>query len=93
MLRGKDISLFLAHRGEVLEAFHDLHTAKPAERDTVTRLPETEAGLYDRVQQIGLVDDPHLAARRLAPNGCHLDVELRKTHLLSARSAGALLND
>jgi hypothetical protein len=53
-------------------------------------LTETEAGLKHGIHQVGVVDDPHLATGRLATNGRHLDIDFRKTHLLSARSAGAL---
>ncbi len=76
MLGGQNLAFLLAHNREIFEACHDLHAAEPAERDPVTRLTEAKPGLYYRIQKIGFVDNPHLAARWLEMNRCHLDFEL-----------------
>ena len=80
MLGPQNLAFLLSHRREILDTFHNLHTAEPAECDAVTRLTKPEPGLQHRIQETCFVNDSHLAARRLELNGCHLDVEFRKLH-------------
>jgi len=88
MLGRQNLAFLLSHRREILDTFHNLHTAEPAECDTVTRLTKPEPGLQHRIQETCFVNDSHLAARGLEMNGRHLDIELRKSHS-SFRSAAA----
>jgi len=83
MLGRQNLAFLLSHRREILDTFHNLHTAKAAERDTVTRLTKPEPGLQHRIQETCFVNDSHLAARGLEMNGRHLDIEFWETQSLT----------
>ena len=68
MLGGQNLTILVTHRGKVFEAFHDPHAAESAQRDAVARLTEREPGQKHRIQEIGFVDNPHLAARWIEMN-------------------------